>query len=1042
MLSATATTRRLVARLRRWARRLPPVARAAEATRDRRARVAVTSSGWFDAPWYREVADAACPPDADPLDHYLTVGSALGLPPHPLFDQVFYLAHSPKARASTAEPFTEFVTRGARRGDDPHPLFDTAAYLEQVPDAADHPRGAFGHFLEHGAGRAVWPSRDLCGLPLPWGEGSDAYLDLARRAQRAHRAVPDHTDFERSQPTFDHEAAAAFVARMRAHAAAMSDPPTVSVIVPTKDRARVLPTAIDSVLAQTYRHLELLIVDDGSTDDTAEVVAGYDAERIRYLPQANAGVSVARNRGLAAATGELIAYLDSDNAWVPEFLEVMVAFLDAEGLRAAYAGLELRTDDGIEYRGRPLHREALRERNYIDLNTVVHERALTDEIGGFDEALRRVVDWDLLIRMADATDLGYAPFLGAHYDASDERDDRITGVESVGYRHVVRHKHLVDLEAAPAIVPGRTSVLVVVREGDPDPLPSVRTWLDDADGDVEVVLVDDGCDTDLALRSRALEAAEPRLAVARIPDPTSIPVCIDVAAARASGDVLVHLDPSVQAPWEQLMLLAQAVRAGEAGLVQPSLLEPSGRMIATGQRLARHVVPVSLGTELGERDPAMRVDVSRDAVHGHAFAVDAATFRDLGGLDPLYVRGGADLDLSLRVAAASGRIAWAPEAAVVVDLATKHMRWVPSYDDLRELRRRRPEPPAATLRIGDEVGGLRVAGLKVAHRTNRPGPKLYAAVYERARGRPGPWRWAIKTTAPDVAERHQWGDWFFASALARALERLGQHVTVDCRLSWYRPTAHLDDVVLSLRGTRRYEPNPEHCNLTWVISHPERVTDDELAVLDHVFVASATFADELRHRVPQVPVEPLLQCTDPEVFFPDPDPDLAEDLLFVGNSRGQLRTVIRDALAAGLRPTIHGAGWEGLVPDELIRSTHVPNEQLRRHYSSARIVLNDHWDDMRRHGFVSNRIFDALACGATVVTDPIDGLPAAPEGRLRTYDDPEDLRRLVAELTQGEAAHPTPWSAVDERTFEARARRLVEAVEQRLGTTTDAEARQ
>ena len=1033
--------RGVVARSKRWARRLPPVARAADATRDRRAAVAVRRSGWFDADWYREVAGGACPPGADPVAHYLAVGAAAGLPPHPLFDPAYYLAHSPAARRSAAEPFTEFLTRGAQRGDDPHPLFDTAAYLEQAPEAADHPGGAFGHYLEHGARRGHWPSRELRGWSLPPTEqGDDPYLDLARRAQRAHlahRRDADFTDLERSTPDFDHQAAEDFVARMRAHAARLAEPPLVSVVMPTRDRAGVLPRAIESVLGQTYPHLELLIVDDGSTDDTAEVVDAYDDGRLRYLPQDNAGVSRARNRGLAEARGQLIAYLDSDNAWVGEFVEVMVAFLDAEGLRAGYAGIELNTDEGIEYRGRPLHREALAERNYIDLNTVVHERSLAEELGGFDERLRRVVDWDLLIRMAGVTELGYAPFVGAHYDGSQERSDRITDVESVGYRHVVRHKHLVDLDAAPAIVPRVTSVLVVVRDGDPDPLATVRRWLDDAGGDLETIVVDDGGPRDRALRLRALAEADPRVRVERVADPTSIPVCIDLAASRARGDVLIHLDPGVQAPWEQLARLAAAVRAREADLVQPSLLEPSGRTIATGQRMAAHGVPVSLGTELGEVDPAMRADVSRDAVHGHAFAIDAQRFRALDGLDPLYVRGGGDLDLSLRLTSAGGRIAWTPDAGVVVDLAIRHVRWVPSYDDLRELRRRRPDPPAATLHVGDEQAGLRVAGLKVAHRTNRPGPKLHAVVHERAPGRPRPLRWAIKCTAPDVAERHEWGDWFFARALARALERLGQHVTVDCRLAWYRPTAHLDDVVLSLRGTRRYEPNPQHCNLSWVISHPERVTDDEVAVLDHVFVASVPFAQRLAARVVSVPVEPLLQCTDPSVFFPDPDPALAEDLLFVGNSRGQLRTVVRDALVAGLRPTIHGAGWSGLVPDELVASTHVPNHELRRHYSSARVVLNDHWEDMRAHGIVSNRIFDALACGATVVTDPVDGLPAAPEGRLRTYDGPDDLRRVVEEVTRREAALPSPWLALSEHTFDARAAALVETVDAHLRRSGD-----
>ena len=1034
-----------LARLKRVLRRLPPVARAAEATRARRSALAVRRSGWFDPDWYREVAGPACPADADPLTHYLEVGSAQRLSPHPLFDPAHYLAHSRKARASTAEPFTEFVTRGARRGDDPHPLFDTAAYLEQAPEAADHPQGAFGHYLEHGAARRLWPSATLAGHDLAGIDGADdPYVELARRAQRAHRAVPDHRSVQRTFPSFDHEAGAAFVHRARQQAAALDDPPLVSVILPTKDRGDVLATALDSVLAQTYPHWELLVVDDGSTDDTAAVVADYARrdDRVRYLHQANTGVAGARNRGIASAEGDYLAYLDSDNTWVPEFLEAMVGLLRGEGHRAAYSASELRSEHRLEYRGRPLHRQVLRERNYIDCITLVHERTLIDEAGGFDESLRRVVDWDLLIRLSEVTDLAYAPFVGTSYDLWDDRADRITLHESAGYRHVVRHKHLVDLDAAADIVSGVTSVVVAVRDGDPDPLASVRSWLDVAGDVLEAIVVDDSLPDDRALRLRALAEADPRVHVERLADPASIPVCIDLAASRARGDVLVHLDPGVRAPWEEVGRLAAAVRDGEADLAQPSLLESSGKTIATGQRLAARGVPVSLGTELGEADPAMRADVERDAVHGHAFAIDARRFRDLGGLDPLFVRGGGDLDLSLRLTSAGGRIAWVPHAGVVVDLATKHVRWVPSYDDLRELRRRRPDPPSATLRIGAEQGGLRVAGYKVAHRTNRPGPKLYAAVHERAPDRPRPLRWAIKCTAPDVAERHEWGDWYFATALARALERLGQHVTVDCRLAWYRPTAHLDDVVLSLRGTRRYEPNPQHCNLSWVISHPERVSDDEVAVLDHVFAASAPFAQRLAARVPSVPVEPLLQCTDPSVFFPDPDPTLAEDLLFVGNSRGQLRTVVRDALEAGLRPAIHGAGWQGLVPEELVVSTHVPNHELRRHYSSARVVLNDHWEDMRAHGIVSNRIFDALACGARVVTDPVDGLPEAPEGRLRTYSDPDDLRRIVEELTRGQPTPPTPWPALDEHTFDARARRLVEVADAQLAAAAAGSARQ
>ena len=102
--------------------------------------------------------------------------------------------------------------------------------------------------------------------------------------------------------------------------------PRVSVLIPTYNCARYLGEAIDSVLAQTFQDFEISVVDDGSTDDTARVVARYP--RVRYIRKEHSGISVTRNAAVAAATGEIVAFLDADDLWTPDKLSKQVAYLD------------------------------------------------------------------------------------------------------------------------------------------------------------------------------------------------------------------------------------------------------------------------------------------------------------------------------------------------------------------------------------------------------------------------------------------------------------------------------------------------------------------------------------------------------------------------------------------------------------------------------------------------------------------------------------------------------------------------------------------
>lgn len=185
-------------------------------------------------------------------------------------------------------------------------------------------------------------------------------------------------------------------------------PVKVSVITPVHDRERLLPVAVDSVLAQEYPSLEHIVVDDGSTDGTASVAARY-GDRIRFVRQENAGPSPARNRALGMARGEYVAFLDSDDAWRPGRLARAVRLLDA----APRAGILYAAIDYIDGDGKPspVRRSrrgtpsgwilpALLRHNVMETSTVVARRRLVEEAGGFDPRYRWCEDHDLWLRIA------------------------------------------------------------------------------------------------------------------------------------------------------------------------------------------------------------------------------------------------------------------------------------------------------------------------------------------------------------------------------------------------------------------------------------------------------------------------------------------------------------------------------------------------------------------------------------------------------------------------------------------------------------------
>ena len=214
-----------------------------------------------------------------------------------------------------------------------------------------------------------------------------------------------------------------------------SGDPGVAVVLTTYNRARFVGEAIESVLAQRLSAWEMVVVDDGSTDETAEVVRGFLTDRrIRYLRQENAGSSVARNAGIAATTAPLVAYLDDDNLWYPDFLYRAVdLFATAAEVDFAYAALvtDLHGEDR-RILWEPFDRAALERANYIDTNVIVHRRQLIDRYGGWDPAMSETNDWDLALRMTRDRPAFALDVLGARYRECDDRRLTSRRTERVG----------------------------------------------------------------------------------------------------------------------------------------------------------------------------------------------------------------------------------------------------------------------------------------------------------------------------------------------------------------------------------------------------------------------------------------------------------------------------------------------------------------------------------------------------------------------------------------------------------------------------------
>lgn len=182
--------------------------------------------------------------------------------------------------------------------------------------------------------------------------------------------------------------------------------PKVSVIIPAYNAGAYLRATLQSVMDQTYQEFEVLVVDDGSTDDTAAVAQSF-APKVGYVYQANAGPSVARNIGILSSAGEILAFLDADDAWLPELLEThvnaLVARPDVDGSFVWARFIDQHGGQLPDTLGGRAEEVTLRRTllggTPVQFSTLAVRKAVFDRIGSFDPELRQSEDWDVMLRM-------------------------------------------------------------------------------------------------------------------------------------------------------------------------------------------------------------------------------------------------------------------------------------------------------------------------------------------------------------------------------------------------------------------------------------------------------------------------------------------------------------------------------------------------------------------------------------------------------------------------------------------------------------------
>lgn len=241
--------------------------------------------------------------------------------------------------------------------------------------------------------------------------------------------------------------------------------PRVTVIIPTYNCKEYISEAVDSVLNQTFQDFEIIVADDGSTDNTKEVLSRYiSVNVIRYYYQNNSGVAAARNKGLREAKGDLIAFLDADDKWLPQRLEKSLEFLERNKCDWTCSSFFRRERDTGKTEIKRLDKKSLLDDSYvidmlkdglfyfssknIHTNTILVKQKCFEKVGFFDEKFHSGEDWDMWIRFEEAGFKGvYLDMPLAYYNIRSDGITKSSRSRTVDYHFelALKHAHILGI---------------------------------------------------------------------------------------------------------------------------------------------------------------------------------------------------------------------------------------------------------------------------------------------------------------------------------------------------------------------------------------------------------------------------------------------------------------------------------------------------------------------------------------------------------------------------------------------------------------------